>query len=244
MNVVFAGYREWSFAILKKLLKQQMPDCKITGIITTPEAEKKFSSLGVTTFVYKPFANQKKMLLFLKKCNTQICLFYGWSWIIPEEIYNSYLSLILHPSPLPRYRGGSPLQHQIISGEKESAVTILEVGDKIDAGDIYSQTPFSLDGSLEEIFEKIISIGTNDTKKVLELVIKKSITPIKQDENKATYFKRRNPKESEITLKDLQTKTSKELYDFIRSLADPYPNAFIKCGDGKKLLIENVRIES
>lgn len=242
MNVVFAGYRKWSFSIFKKLIEENNLDWKITGVITSATPEEDFTALKVPTFIYTPDGEIKEMLDFLSKQKAEICLFYGWSWIIPQEIYKKYLSLILHPSALPKYRGGSPLQHQIMAGEKESAVTILEVGEKIDAGDIYSQTSFSLDGSLDEIFERIKTLGIKDTKRVLDLLAKKAITPIKQDNYKATVYKRRKPEESEITPEDLKRKNTTQLYNFVRALADPYPNAFIKCNDGKKLLIKTVEI--
>ena len=42
-------------------------------------------------------------------------LFYGWSWKIEEEIYANYMSIMLHPSDLPKFRGGSPIQNQILN---------------------------------------------------------------------------------------------------------------------------------
>src|SRR3990167_6471449 len=58
-----------------------------------------------------------------------VILYYGWSWMIPKEIYENKLCLILHTSLLPKYRGGSPLQNQIMAGEIQSAVTICRVGE-------------------------------------------------------------------------------------------------------------------
>ena len=60
--------------------------------------------------------------------NPDIILWYGWSWIVPDRILDKYTSLCLHPSPLPKYRGGSPIQNQIIDGVKTSAVTIFKMG--------------------------------------------------------------------------------------------------------------------
>ena len=46
-----------------------------------------------------------------------IVLFYGWSWKVSEKLINKFDCLMLHPSPLPKYRGGSPIQNQIRSCE-------------------------------------------------------------------------------------------------------------------------------
>ena len=37
---------------------------------------------------------------------------------------------------------------------------------------------------------------------------------------------------------DIKTNNAKQLYNKIRCLQDPYPNAFIVCGDGKKLYLK------
>lgn len=167
--------------------------------------------------------------------DAHVVIYCGWSDIIPEEVYKQHLCLVLHPSPLPKYRGGSPIQNQIIAGEKKSAVTIFRIGEKLDGGDIYSQTPFSLLGTLDEVFDRIVEVGTKDIMQVLTAIAEDSAKPIKQDENEATFFKRRKPEQSELKIEDFQKKTAEELHNFIRSLAEPYPNAFIVCKDGEKL---------
>ena len=74
---------------------------------------------------------------------------------------------MLHPSPLPKYRGGSPIQNQIINGEKKSAVTIFKINNILDGGDIYYQKKISLEGSLNEIFDRIIKLGTEGTLRII-----------------------------------------------------------------------------
>lgn len=198
--------------------------------------------MNVAFFAYRPWALEIYNRLkrdtkhnFTPLSKADVALYYGWSKIIPEEIFKKKLCLILHPSPLPKYRGGSPLQHQIMAGEKTSAVTICQVTENIDAGDIYSQTPFSLEGSLDDIFKRITTIGTLDTIKILKKIEDNTIKPIKQDDSQATYFKRRTLEESEI--KNIKSMSAEKLYNFIRALDDPYPNAYITCKDGKKLYL-------
>jgi methionyl-tRNA formyltransferase len=64
-----------------------------------------------------------------------------------------------------------------------------------------------------------------------------------QDHSAATFCKRRTPSESEITTEELATKSAEYLYNKIRMLADPYPNAYIVAADGKKVMITAARIE-
>lgn len=177
----------------------------------------------------------KPLFKLTSSAEADVVLYYGWSWMIPKEEYEKKLCLILHPSPLPKYRGGSPLQNQIIAGEEVADVTILKAGKELDAGEIYAQSTFSLEGPLEAVFSRIVDLGTRLTLKVLRDYSLGNLKGTKQDETKATVYKRRKPEQSEMTLDDFKNKTSEELYNFIRALASPYPNAYIVCKDGKKL---------
>jgi methionyl-tRNA formyltransferase len=64
-----------------------------------------------------------------------------------------------------------------------------------------------------------------------------------QDNSDATYCKRRTPSDSEITAEELASQSAEYLYNKIRMLAPPYPNAYILTVDGKKLMITSAHIE-
>lgn len=244
MNIVYAGYRSWAFDIADGLIKNAKKPYTITGILTTKNPEAPYTNLKADVYPIDPAdLNSPENKKILKKLNPDVFLFYGWSWMIPKDIYDEYPCLILHTSPLPKYRGGSPLQNQIIRGEKVSAVSIFQATEGIDEGPIYAQAPFSLEGSMNEIFKQIVTVGLKETKKVLKGLSEKKLIPQPQNEKDMTYFKRRKPKESEIIPDDFKTKTSVELYNLIRALGDPYPNAYIICKDGKKLYLTGAKLE-
>ena len=206
-------YRNWGLEIYKHI--EQTISCKL--IQDT-----------------KQFANSIELF---EKDDT--IFFIGWSWIIPNNIINQYKCICLHPSPLPKYRGGSPLQHQIINGEDESAVTYFKMTDKLDAGPILFQEKFSLKGQLKDVTNQMIPLGIKGIFYILNNKIKEHV----QDESKATFFKRRTPKESEIKIDDFEKFSAKQLYNKVRSLQDPYPNAFVTCKDNKKLFLKVVEYE-
>lgn len=169
------------------------------------------------------------------KSTTTVTFLVGWSEIVPESFYDSHDVFVLHPSPLPYYRGGSPIQHQIINGEKVSAVTIFKLdkqGSGIDCGPIAIQVPYSLEGNLEEILNNIAMVGYRSIMMVLENISCENLALLPQVGSYPTY-KRRKPEESEITKEELKEKSAKYLYNKIRALQDPYPNAFIQTNEGK-----------
>ena len=244
MRIIYAGYRLWSYRILNKLLKYNKHKWEITTTITPLKSEANFKKLPITNLTIDPNTlNNKYLLKQIHQLNPQVFLFFGWSWYIPQEIYSKYRCLILHPSPLPKYRGGSPLQHQILAGEEESAISIIDAVKQMDSGDLYCQEKISLEGNMNQIFNRIISVGTKVTKKLLDEISEGRVQKIPQDNNLATEFKRRRKEESELTIDDFRNKTSKELYNFIRALSSPYPNAYLKCCDGKKLFFLGAKLE-
>jgi len=199
--VYICAYRDWALEIYNQV-KSEI-DCKLI------EGKDKFKN---TKF------NKDDIIFFI-----------GWSWIINDHLIENNKCICLHPSPLPKYRGGSPIQHQIINGESLSAVTFFKMTDKLDAGDILYKEYFSLKGNLKDIFSRIIPLGVSGILRILNFnTIKES-----QDESKATFYKRRKPGESEILINDFINYTAKELHNKIRSLQDPYPNAYIQCKDQK-----------
>lgn len=220
-TIIFCGYRDWALEIFNFIKDKYENDLDLILIKTEEEFKKNIETL-----------------------NPSLIFFIGWSWLVEEEIVNKFKCICLHPSPLPKYRGGSPLQHQIINGEEESAVTLFAMDKHVDKGDIIWQEKFPLSGDLNVIFDRIIEKGKKAVSELIDMSIKKE--PIKgknQNEQDASYFKRRTPDQSEIKIEDLKNLTAKEIYNKIRALQDPYPNAFIICKNNTKLFLQKSKIE-
>lgn len=207
MKILYYGYRDWAIDIFSKI-----------------ESDNKYL---ITNDDYDIIDNIKPDLIF----------FIGWSSLIPEDIVCKYKCICLHPSPLPKYRGGSPIQNQIINGEEKGAVSLFIMDKGLDTGDIIFQEEISLLGDLNVIFDDIKKSGQRG----INFIIKnhKIIDDfrIKQHDEESSFYKRRNPCESEITIDEIINNDAIYLYNKIRSLNDPYPNAFIKCKDGQKLYL-------
>ena len=219
-KILFCGYRDWSLEIYD-FIEGKYKD-KIDFILAKTEEDFKEK---------------------IKDLSPELIFFVGWSWLVDKDIVNKFTCICLHPSPLPKYRGGSPLQHQIINGEKNSAVTLFKMDESVDKGPIVCQEKISLDGNLDEIFARIIEKGKIGLSKIIDLFLnEENIKGFPQDESKATYYERRTPEQSEIKLSDFEKYTSEELKNKIRALQDPYPNAFIMCKDGSKLFLQKAKI--
>jgi methionyl-tRNA formyltransferase len=243
-HVSFVIYRSWAYRIFKqtKTFEKTHPFFSVDTIITTKDHEfdGSFTYPDVKIFEVDGKDNGKIHEILTERKVDIVC-FYGWSWIVREPILSDFTCLCLHPSPLPKYRGGTPIQHQIIHGEKQSAVTIFRMGTGIDDGDIYMQRPISLDGTIQDIFGRMVTEGAAITKHFLTDLNKNTIrfTPQKDLDNHPP-FKRRRPEDSVFSLKQLTHLEYPYLENCVRALSSPYPNLKIKM-EGMELSVQTIK---
>lgn len=186
----------------------------------------------------------EELLQYIEKSKSLKYIFFvGWSEIVPTEIINRFECYCIHPSKLPLYRGGSPIQHQIIDGVLDSSVTLFKMNDRIDSGPIFLQKRLSLRGTLDHIFLRISFISAELILEFISCIQSgRDLNLTIQREDDSSFFKRRKPHQSEITLEELQNATALSVMNKIRALSDPYPNAFIRFNDGSVLLIKKAEL--
>ena len=217
-TILFCSYRDWANKIYQSLKEKYSDDID---------------------FVYVDKNQKDKIGELAKQWEAETIFFVGWSWIVKKNIVKKYDCVCLHPSPLPKYRGGSPIQHQIINGEDDGAVTLFKMDGGVDTGDVLYQKEISLDGELDNIFDRITSEGILGFERVVnEISLGNELLGFPQDESQATTFKRRTPEESEITSTDLRKNDAEYVYNKVRALQYPYPNAFIQFQNGSKLYLK------
>lgn len=74
--------------------------------------------------------------------------------ILRDNVLDSAPCINIHPSPLPKYRGPSPIRTAIYNGDSASAVCLMQITAELDAGDVYMRRAFE--------------IGENDTNETVE----------------------------------------------------------------------------
>ena len=246
-KVAFVIYRGWAYEIYENILKFQndRPGFEVSALITTKEAEFEVKESDLTKVYKVDGKDNEKIDSIISDNKIDVVFYYGWSWIVKEPILSKYLCLCLHPSPLPKYRGGSPIQNQIIAGEKMSAVSVFKIGEGLDDGDIYQSKPMSLDGDLKDIFNRMTDLGTDITKNfIIDLINDEVILKPQLDLEGNPPLKRRKKEDSEIKLSSLPEMSYESFNNIVRALADPYPNAYLVFGNKKVLLKESEKFSS
>lgn len=217
MNILFCAYRDWATDIFSSVCRE------------------------FEQHTFKLITDRNQLQAKVPKEQFDLIFFVGWSWLVDKEFVEKNYCICLHPSPLPRYRGGSPIQNQIINGEVKSAVTLFKMDELIDHGPIIFQQEISLTGTLEEIYAQIYQIGVIAIAKIITNHPNNLLTP--QIKSKATYFKRRTPAMSEISISEIKSSTSIQLHNKVRCLQIPSARPFIICADGKKLFLLHTSLD-
>ncbi len=182
--------------------------------------------------------NTKKMKNFIKNNKVDFSLICGFPYIFKDKIINEpkYCTLNLHAGKLPKYRGGSPLNWQIINGEKKIGLSVVKINSKIDQGPIVTETKFTLKKNYD--IAKVHFISNNLFPKLLYRSIKKILTNPKKNFSKqvkknSKYYKQRTDKDGKINWKS----NSINIFNLVRATTKPYPCAYAFDSKRRKIKI-------
>jgi methionyl-tRNA formyltransferase len=94
----------------------------------------------------------------------------------------------VHGSLLPKYRGAAPVQWALLNGEQETGVTIMQMDEGMDTGDILltEKIPISQDDTAATLMKKLAELGGRALTAALDLLRAGKLEPIRQDESRAT----------------------------------------------------------
>ena len=111
--------------------------------------------------------------------------------LLPAAILElpQYGCINVHASLLPAYRGASPINAAILHGETETGVTIMQMNEGLDTGDILltARTDIGPDESFGALQERLAGIGAQALLDALNGLEQGRLTPRKQDDTKASY---------------------------------------------------------
>ena len=140
--------------------------------------------------VYQPIKIREEYQYILDK-RPDIIITAAYGQIIPSQIldYPKYGCINVHGSLLPKLRGGAPIHHAIINGDKEAGVTIMYMDKKMDSGDIISQRSINIDDNmiLDDLYYKLSILGRDLLIDTLPSILNGTNSRIKQNEEEVTY---------------------------------------------------------
>ncbi len=257
MKIVFLGATQFSRELLLHLLNNQI---KPEMLFTIPQEFKiSYSETKVKNYNFAnlaEIADQYRIPCYevdstsgnritdyyddLVALNPDLILVMGWYYRVPKKIRDlaRYGTWGIHASLLPKYAGGAPLVWAIINGEKETGVSLFKLEEGVDDGDIIAQQiiPIAFEDSIKEVYEKATAASKEILLNALQNI--ETIKFIPLEKSKIELWPQRKPEDGEIDL----SWPAEKIYNFIRAQAPPYPGAFLKTADGKKIIIEKSKM--
>jgi len=180
--------------------------------------------------------NNKEEYDYLKELDADIAIVVAYGQIIPKE----YLSLVkkgfinIHASLLPKWRGAAPIQRSIMNLEKETGVSIMRIGEKLDTGPVCNSYKIEItsDDNSETIGEKLSTLAAEKILDNIDEILEDKIEFKEQNHNNASYATKIEKTEGQIEWGE----TAENIIGKINGLY-PSPGAFfIYNGERYKIL--------
>ncbi|MCR5557486.1 MAG: methionyl-tRNA formyltransferase [Butyrivibrio sp.] len=251
MKIVFMGTPDFARGALEKIIEAGH---EVVLVVTQPDKPKgrsgelQFSEVKQCAVehglnVFQPVRIKlPENVAELKKYDADIYVVAAFGQILSQEILDipKFGCVNIHASLLPKYRGAAPIQQSIIDGEKETGVTIMQMAAGMDTGDILIQKTIPIDENETGggLFDKLSVLGAELIVEALPMIERGELTPVPQDEAKATKCGKLS---KDMGLIDFN-KDADSIRNLVRGL-NPWPSAFTHL-DGKMLKIWDAQVLS
>jgi methionyl-tRNA formyltransferase len=233
-KIIFMGTPDFSVPILRQIIQDgydcigvvTQPDRPVgrKKVLTPPPVKVEAEKLGIPVFQPEKIKQSEELQTILQlKPDLIVTAAYGQ--ILPFELLTAprFGCINVHASLLPELRGGAPIHYAIIQGKVKTGVTIMYMAEKLDAGDILTsvEVPILDDDNVGTMHDKLSEAGAKLLSETIPKLLNNELTPIKQDEEKATFAFNIQRDQEKIDW----TQSGEAIYNHIRGL-HPWPVAF------------------
>jgi methionyl-tRNA formyltransferase len=171
--------------------------------------------------------NDPAFLDELRKLKPRLGIIAGYPQIFRAPLRESMPQgiLNLHPGPLPGYRGGSPLNWQILNGETAATCSIIRIDDGIDTGPVLAEAsvPIGATDTIAHLQERTDAVFGDLVAALVARLEKNDVDARVQDERAARYWHQRSDADGRILWAAM---TARQVHDLVRAVTRPYPGAF------------------
>ena len=233
MRVVFMGTPDFAVPALERLIKEHEVVCVYTREPKPAGRGNKLNKTpvhlvaeahGIEVRTPKTLRNIEEQQKFAA-LQADVAVVAAYGLILPKPVLDAYPlgCLNIHASLLPRWRGAAPIQRAIEAGDDKSGVTIMQVAEGLDTGDMLLKGEVEITPTMngEDLHDKLAVIGADLIAKVLKEPQK--YPPQQQDEAQTCYAAKIDKAECLI---DWQM-SADNLYNKIRAFS-PFPAMFFE----------------
>lgn len=211
-KVIFFGTPDFTYDFLEKLKSEGF---EITLVVTNPDRR---SGRGMEIKMPKPkewaiennvpFLQPEKLdndfVEKIKSLNPDLGVVIAYGKIMPESLINLpvYGTINAHYSLLPKYRGATPVESAILSGDQTTAVTIQKMRMKLDTGPVIAQKEVQINekDTTPTLLSKLNKEALELLPETIVNIFEEKVVELEQDETLATHCKKIKKEDGEIKL--------------------------------------------
>ncbi len=233
MKIVFFGTPDFAVPSLDILNKSEH---KVVGVVTAPDKERgrgrKVSYTPIKEYALKnnlkclqpEKMKDESFIESLKDFDADLFVIVAFR-ILPRSVFTipKHGSFNLHGSLLPKYRGAAPIHWAIMNGDQKTGVTTFFLEDKVDTGNIISQSEMTIedDDNLGTVHDKMSLLGADLVLKTVNEIESGNVELQKQNNDLASPAPKISKELGEINW----NKPAEIIHNLVRGLS-PFPAAY------------------
>lgn len=239
LNIIYAGTPEFAVPALRSLVQSNY---RVIAVYTQPDrpagrgrrlqpSPVKQAAIELELPVYQPESfKQSSDITEFRNLQADLMVVAAYGLILPIDILNApALGCInIHASLLPRWRGAAPIQRAILAGDTVSGITIMQMAEGLDTGDMLARQVISInpDWNAGDLHDELMNTGAQLLMPTIDRLVNGELVPEVQDETKVTYAEKLVKSEAEIDW----SKDADRLQREVRAFA-PWPVSFTQFKD-------------
>ena len=240
MKIVFAGTPEFAVAPLRNIIEhgyevvgvitqEDKPQGR-KAILTAPPVKVLANEYGLPVFQFAKIRNEVESIRALKADLLITC---AYGQILTQDVLDCFPMGVwnIHAGLLPQYRGASPIQSCIFTGEEETGVSVMKTELGLDCGDVLcvERTAIADDETYGQLEQRLSHIGAELILQALILLESGEYTLTPQGEAGVNVVRKLNKENAKIDFH----KPVKEIVNLVRAM-NPAPVAYTEL-DGNKI---------
>ncbi len=246
-KTLFFGTPDFAVPALNSLIKMSFLD--IQAVITQPDAPVGKNQI-ITAPPVKKFALYNKLEVLqpstlksntfketLKQYQPDIIIIIAYGKIIPKDLLSipKFGWLNIHGSLLPKYRGASPIQAVLLSGDEKTGVTLMKIDEGLDTGPIISQKEININytDNFETLHDKLSELGGEILDKDLKSYLSGKLIPYPQGKSTTPVTKTIKKEDGKINWEN-----SAEFIDRQIRAYSPWPGTYTFWRDKRIIIID------
>lgn len=241
LRIIFAGTPDFAACHLQALLADNQH--QVVAVYTQPDrpagrghklqpSPVKQLALAHDIPVYQPKSLKKlPAQQELQALNADVMIVVAYGLILPTAALNApRLGCInVHGSLLPRWRGAAPIQRAIWAGDQETGITIMQMDEGLDTGDMLSKVSCAItaEDTSASLYQKLAEQGPTALLAALANLPQLQQQACKQDDTLANYAEKLHKDEAKLDFNKDAAALEREVRAF-----NPWPMSYLECPQG------------